>query len=77
MIFKSYEIHQKKNNLTKYNLYLLYGENFGLKKDIREFIKKLIKENDSNIEILSFYEINKQLAVRDIAKIMSTEWDTK
>ena len=55
MIIKSYEV--KKNlDLLKYNLFLLYGENFGLKKDIKEFISKTLKEKDNNIEILSVYE---------------------
>ena len=43
MIIKSYEV--KKNlDLLKFNLFLLYGENFGLKKDIKEFISKTLKE---------------------------------
>ena len=55
MIIKSYEV--KKNlDLLKFNLFLLYGENFGLKKDIKEFISKTLKEKDNNIEILSVYE---------------------
>jgi len=56
MIIKSYEIQKKNLSYLKYNFYLLYGENFGLKKDIKEFIKKLLKEKNSNIEILSTYE---------------------
>ena len=39
MIVKSYEI-QKKLDLSKYNFFLLYGENIGLKKDLKELIKK-------------------------------------
>ena len=34
MIFKAFEIN--KINLSKYNLYLLYGENEGYKKEISE-----------------------------------------
>ena len=56
MIIKSYEVKKKKLDLLKYNLFLLYGENFGLKKDIKEFISKTLKEKDNNIEILSVYE---------------------
>ena len=56
MIIKSYEIQKKNLSYLKYNLFLLYGENFGLKKDIKEFIKKLLKEKNNNIEILSMYE---------------------
>ena len=56
MIIKSYEIEKKISNFIKFNLILLYGENNGLKKDIREIIvKKLITEKD-DIEFLSFYE---------------------
>ena len=55
MIIKSYEV-KKNSDLLKYNLFLLYGENFGLKKDIKEFISKTLKEKKNNIEILSVYE---------------------
>ena len=56
MIIKSYEVKKNTQNFSKYNLCLLYGENFGLKKDIREFIKITIKQEDDNVEILSLYE---------------------
>ena len=56
MIIKSYEVKKNTQNFLKYNLCLLYGENFGLKKDIREFIKITIKQKDDNVEILSLYE---------------------
>ena len=39
MIIKSYEVQKNLSNLLKYNFFLLYGENFGLKKDIIESIK--------------------------------------
>jgi len=35
---------------------LLYGENLGLKKDIRKFIKSGIEKKDNNVEILFLYE---------------------
>ena len=38
MIIKSYEVKKNKLNLLKYNFFLLYGENLGLKKDIRKLI---------------------------------------
>ena len=38
MIIKSYEIKKNKTNLLKNNFFLLYGENLGLKKDIKNFI---------------------------------------
>jgi len=56
MIIKSYEVKKKKSNLVKNNFFLLYGENLGLKKDIKDFIVKEIKQKDNNIEILSLYE---------------------
>ena len=55
MILKSYEL-KKISELSKYNFYLLYGENDGLKKDIRAKITKEEKQKDESTEILSFYE---------------------
>ena len=56
MIIKSYEVQRKISDCLKHNLFLLYGENFGLKKDIKEIIKKTLKEKKINIKILSLYE---------------------
>ena len=56
MILKSYEIQNKLTKSLKYNFFLCYGENFGLKQDIKEIIKNLIFQKDSEIENLSFYE---------------------
>ena len=56
MIIKSYEVQKNKSNLSKYNFFLLYGENFGLKKDIKEIIKIAVKQKNDNLELLSFYE---------------------
>ena len=56
MIIKSYETKLKIYNLVKNNFFLLYGENFGLKKDIKELIKNTIKKKDDSLEILSIYE---------------------
>jgi len=56
MIIKSYEIQKNKSNFSKYNFFLLYGENQGLKKDIRKFIKTTLEQKDSNVEILYLYE---------------------
>jgi len=44
MIIKSYEIKKNKLNLLKNNFFLLYGENIGLKKDIKKFISTEIKK---------------------------------
>ena len=56
MIIKSYEIKKNVSNLSKCNFFLLYGENYGLKKDIRDFIHKSKRNTDEKIESLSLYE---------------------
>ena len=56
MIIKSYEVKKNKLNLVKSNFFLLYGENLGLKKDIKNFITKEIKQKSDSVEILSLYE---------------------
>tara|TARA_B100000029_G_C17586396_1_gene961265 strand:- start:2091 stop:3110 length:1020 start_codon:yes stop_codon:yes gene_type:complete len=56
MIIKSYEILSKNSDFSKYNMILLYGENFGLKKEIRELIKNSIKKNMDDLEIQTIYE---------------------
>ena len=56
MIIKSYEVQKNVSNLSKYNFFLLYGENLGLKKDIRKFIKTKIEQESKDIEILFLYE---------------------
>jgi len=56
MIVKSYEVKKNKSDFQKNNLILLYGENFGLKKDIKNFITNEIKKNDNNVETISLYE---------------------
>jgi len=56
VILKSYEIDKKISNLSKYNLFLLYGENIGLKKDIRDKIKIEINKKETSVELLSLNE---------------------
>ena len=56
MIIKSYEIKKNKSDLLKNNFFLLYGENLGLKKDIKNFISNEVKQKDNSIEILFLYE---------------------
>ena len=56
MIIKSYEIKKNKLAFSKNNFCLLYGENLGLKKDIKNFITNEIKQKSNEIEILSLYE---------------------
>ena len=65
MIIKSYEI--KKKNLDLYNIYLLYGKNDGLKKEVINSINKdknevqkydqsEILENQDNFLIVYFLD---------------------
>ena len=56
MIVKNYEVQKNKSNFSKYNFFLLYGENLGLKKDIRKFIKTAITQKSNDVEILFLYE---------------------
>ncbi|MBA1338682.1 MAG: DNA polymerase-3 subunit delta [Pelagibacterales bacterium] len=56
MIIKSYEIKKNKSKLKNNKFFLLYGENFGLKKDIKDFIISEIREKDEHVGIYSFYE---------------------
>ena len=56
MILKSYEIQKNKSNLLKYNFFLMYGENLGLKKDIKEIIKNTIQKESSDIDMISLYQ---------------------
>ena len=54
MILKSYEIKKNKIGTLKNNLFLVYGENLGLKKDIKNFITSELKQKNGDLEILSF-----------------------
>jgi len=56
VIIKSYEIQRNPLNFIKYNLFLLYGENDGLRKDIKESIKVAVNQQNTHIELLSLYE---------------------
>ena len=56
MIIKSYQIQKNKSDFLKYNFFLFYGENVGLKKDIRKLIKNEIEQKNKNTETLFFYE---------------------
>ena len=56
MILKSYEIEKKIPNLSIHNFFLLYGENVGLKKDIKNKIKTEMNKTESSGEFLSLYE---------------------
>jgi len=56
MIIKSYEIKKNKKNVLEKKIFLLYGENIGLKKDIKNFITNEVKIGNNPIEILTVYE---------------------
>ena len=56
MIFKSYEVQKNLANILKSKMILLYGENYGLKKEIKEFIIIQEKQKNNDIEISSYYE---------------------
>ena len=49
MITKSYEIKKNISKLIENNFFLLYGENFGLKKDIKNFITNELKQKNNSI----------------------------
>ena len=56
MIIKSYEIKKNNSSFLTNNFFLLYGENFGLKKDIKTFITSQIKQDKNDVEISLLYE---------------------
>ena len=56
MILKSYEVQKKFSNLFNYSYFLLYGENFGLKNDIKNIIKNSIDQKEDSLEIITLYE---------------------
>tara|TARA_B100000029_G_scaffold41592_1_gene38713 strand:- start:1211 stop:2230 length:1020 start_codon:yes stop_codon:yes gene_type:complete len=55
MIIKSYEI-SKKTLINKFNFFLFYGENIGLKNDLKNLLKKDFAKNSENYEEFIFYE---------------------
>ncbi len=56
MILKSYEIEKFKNNVENKNIFLLYGENYGIKKDIRNTIQTSINKNTPDLEKITLFE---------------------
>ena len=56
MIVKSYELQKNSSSFLNSFLFLLYGENFGLKKDIKELIKTRVKQKSEDAELLTLYE---------------------
>ena len=66
MILKSYVVEQNLNILDSYQAILLYGENEGIKDEIKAKIKKLNKES----EVINFFETeiikNKDILYKNI-----------
>ena len=56
MIVKSFEVQRKISNLSNSFLFLMYGENNGLKKDIKNIIKNSFAKEKSNVELIFSYE---------------------
>ncbi len=66
MIFKSYLIEQNLSTLNKYKIFLFYGENEGLKKELKDNIKQINKDK----ETISFFQDeiikNNQILVNEV-----------
>ena len=56
MILKSYEISKIKSLLNEKKIILLYGENYGLKKEIQESIKLAVNKKNIKLDELNLYE---------------------
>ena len=56
MIIKSYEILKNSIKFKKFNLFLLYGENEGLKKDIKKKIEEITNQKKTDLEFITLYE---------------------
>ncbi len=56
MIIKSYEILKNSNKFKDFNFFLLYGENEGLKKDIKKKIEEITNQKKTDLEFTTFYE---------------------
>ena len=52
MILKSYIVEQDVSILNKFQAFLFYGENDGIKDDVKHQLKKLNKDH----EIITFFE---------------------
>ena len=56
MNIKSYEVEKLKSLLIEKKIFLLYGENLGLKKEIKEIVKLSINKNGTKLEEVIFLE---------------------
>ena len=55
MILKSYEIKKIQQSILEKKIFLFYGENYGLKKEIGEIVKSIIC-GDNEVEQISLFE---------------------
>jgi len=56
MILRSYETEKLKSPVLEKKILLLYGENVGLKKEIKESIVSHLKKSDNKLEEVTFFE---------------------
>ncbi len=67
MIFKSYLLEQNSDPFQKFKIFLIYGENQGLKKEFKE----IIKQNNQGCEKLNFLQdeilLNKNILFNEIS----------
>ena len=72
MIIKSYEVKKNSINFFKYNFFLLYGENVGLKKDIKETAEKQRNFVSRHEYDLEKFGLNEDQIKSDCAAIYKT-----
>ena len=69
MILKSFEIERNIKNILNYKFILIYGENIGLKEDLKNKIIKL----DNKSEIINLYQEdlakNKDIILNEVKNI--------
>ena len=67
MIFKSYLLEQNLDPFHKYKIFLIYGENQGLKKEFKEIIKSKNKENEKLNFLQDEILLNKNILLNEIS----------
>ena len=66
MIFKSYLLENNIKTLNSYNIFLFYGENYGLKQDLKIQIKKFYKSSEKINLVQEEIINNKNLLTNEI-----------
>ena len=66
MIFKSYLLEQNSDPFHKYKIFLIYGENQGLKKEFKEIIKQKNQRSDKLNFLQDEILLNKNLLFNEI-----------